>query len=108
VKSLLQFLDRFPPRLCRLVARERHGRKGLSARQIASRSGLALATVSALSRRSSWRGLPVDTVDAFARGCGVNLFALRRQIRFLKTGVWLHVQRAPREQRKMYDRILKS
>jgi len=105
--TLLQFLDRFPPHLCRLVARQSHGRRGLSARQIAARSGLSLATVSSLSVRRTWAGVKIETIDAFARGCGVDFFHLRRHVQFLKKGVWSHVKNSNREQRKMYRRLLK-
>lgn len=104
--TLLAFLDRFSPRLCRLVARERHGRKALSLREIAERSGLSLACVSQIATRSSWKGLKVETVEAFARGCGVDLFRLRRQVQFLKRGRWRHMDRCNPQQRAMYRRLI--
>lgn len=106
--TLLAFCDRMPPRLCRLVARERHGRKGLSLRQIAQRSGLSLACVSELSRRATWRGLKIETVEAFSRACGVDLFRLRRHVQFLKRGQWRHIEQCNFQQRRMYERLLRT
>ena len=80
--TLIQTLNRFPPCLCRLVARK--GRTPLTLAQIASLSGLSVSTVRALSAKKSWCGVSIDAVQSFSSACGVDILHPRRQIDFLR------------------------
>jgi len=72
--DLLKVLDRVPPCVCRLLARTASGRRALTHKEIADRSGLSESYVGQISRKNSWKDIPVSTVERFASGCGVNLF----------------------------------
>lgn len=91
--NLLIFLDRFPPKLCRFVATDRSGHRPLTTREIAKRGGLSTGRVSELSLKNTWRGVQVETVQAFAHGCGVDLFRLSQKNRFLKRSQWVHIKK---------------
>lgn len=74
-------LDRFPPVVIRLLARDQHGRRvvALTDAQIVHRSGLSLGEVRHLSRQTSWGDITIDAMLAFCKGCGAN-FDNRRWI----------------------------
>lgn len=82
--TLQQQLDKFPPALCRLVARKHRGRRPLTRREIASRSGLSLRQVDYLSKRTTWGGTTVKAMCAFATACGVDLLHPRRHVDWLR------------------------
>lgn len=82
--TLLEKLNRFPPFVCRLVARKLHGREALSEREIAERSGLSRKHVRTLSHARTWDNIPLATADRFAAGCGVNLAIPWRHVEWLK------------------------
>ncbi len=81
---LLERLNKFPPFLCRLVARKNHGEELLSERDIAKRSGLARDYVRRLSRLTAWDQVPTKTVQRFSDACGVNLLAPWRHVHWLR------------------------
>lgn len=65
-------VSRFPPILCRLLARHRYG-PPLTNEEIAQRSGLPLLYVAALSQETSWDVASLRAFRQFTRGCGVDL-----------------------------------
>lgn len=101
--TLLQKLERVPPFMCRLLARD--GRRGLSHNDIAERSGLERTTVRNLSFSTSWRGYTIDTIVAFTTACGVNHLAAEKQLDYAKRRLLPHTERATGAQRQMYDRL---
>ena len=103
--TLMEFLEHWPPRLVRLLARRRW--RPMSSREIARRGGLSPGWVNKLSLRDSWAGVSVDMVDRFARGCGVDLFSMRRQKRFLHGAKWAHTRSGTLTQRRFYERLMK-
>lgn len=105
--NLLAWLDRFPPCLVRLVARKKHGFARLSHAEIAQRSGLSISTVSLLSSRTTWRRIPPETIEAFTKGCGINLFRLHKEFHRLRRPRTrsTHIRRAKGPARQMYVRI---
>lgn len=107
MSRLLEFFDRMPPCVCRLVARGKHGRRGLSVRELAARSGLSKDTISRLSRATSWRE-HLRYVAVFSEACGVDFWRLAGPVRFLKRGGWEFLRKAAPKQRAMYERILKG
>lgn len=84
--TLLKTLNRFPPFLCRMVARTGRGRKcrALTSQEIADRSGLDPSTVSKLSRKRTWSKESLWVIDRFSSACGVDLLHPRRHIDLLK------------------------
>lgn len=81
--DLLQRLDRFPPCLCRVIARDGRGRK-LTSRQIAKRGGIDRATVNRTARRLGWRGVQIEIIDGYLYGCRINIFQMRRHVQYIK------------------------
>jgi hypothetical protein len=73
--SIEQRLRRFPPIVCRLLAREGRGSRPvvLSDATIAERSGLTVAQVQGLSHLLTWDDVSCAMMVAFSSGCGVNL-----------------------------------
>lgn len=77
--TLSEKLERFPPLVARLLARVPVSRKNpdfvraLTDAEIAQASGLPETTVVALSKLTDARGLDLDTIEAFYRGCRINL-----------------------------------
>jgi hypothetical protein len=91
-----------PPWLCRLLARKGvgRGRRAMSNREIAAASGLSPVTVGRLSHKKTWSNVNFRTVERFTKGCGVNLNALGRQRRFLRSAKLVHLRIRHAKQRK--------
>jgi len=70
--SIEQRLRRFPPIVCRLLAREggRHSRL-LTDKEISERSKLSEPRVIGLSHLLTWNDVPCGQMLDFTRGCGV-------------------------------------
>ncbi len=105
--TLLERLNRMPPCACRLLARDRRGRHGLTHRQLAERSGLARSTVAFLSFRTKWDGLSIDVIQKFSVACGVDLLAPAHAIYLLRTCKKPFLSKAPPAQRRFYLRLFK-
>lgn len=74
--TIAQRLDRFPPLVCRLLARRHAHKRGivpLSTVEIAVRSKLTPSIVSSLAPLTSWDSVPIPQALAFAKGCGIDL-----------------------------------
>lgn len=88
-----QRLRRFPPVVCRLLARE--GRGGhprfLSDEEIAEQSGLTVAQVNGLSHLLTWDDVPCSQMLAFSAACGIH-FSDRRSM--MKHGKYIQNCRA--------------
>ncbi len=106
-KYLLQSLDRFSPKLCRLLARKRGGRVPLSYAEISEISGLSSSTVVRISHRTTWRGMRVETVQRFSLACGVNLAAAdSNHVHFIRHHMRAMLKNANPNQRKMLRRLI--
>lgn len=92
--------------MCRFLARKHHGHAPMSHEDVAAASGLARSTVVAISKLASWDTLSLRTIVAFSEGCGVDLLAPWRQIRFWKRNKLAYLGRANPQQRKMFARLL--
>ena len=79
--SLVLKLDKLPPNLVRLIARD--GRKALSNRDIARKSGLSLKRIGQISKMTTWGSLQVGEAGAFADACGVDLINLAKTRKYL-------------------------
>lgn len=86
--SVLEHFDTLRPHEVRLLARRR-GRR-ITNKQIAKASGLSLAMISRISRKPSWKTIPVGIAQRFAEACGHDLLRPRRNLqyiaRFIRTG----------------------
>jgi hypothetical protein len=84
-KTLLEFIDRFPPFLVYALARK--DLKAISREQIAAVSGIPFRTVIRISNRLSWAEMKIEDIDAFARGCNFNFFHIRLQSELIRRSV---------------------
>lgn len=71
-------LKRFPPIVCRLLARKGKGAAGrglkpMTDEDIAANSGLTVAEVRSISWNTSWDKLDCRTMLAFSKACGINI-----------------------------------
>lgn len=79
MSSFQKYALRYPPILCRLLARVPNSRP-LSIDEIASRGGMSNLEVVMLSERTSWDEVPFMHMMRFLKGCGVD-FGDARQMR---------------------------
>lgn len=105
--TLLEKADRFPPCLCRYVARKDHGLAPLSHRELAKLAGLSKSTVADLSVKTSWAGVSIDTAVKFSQACGVDLLRPSRAVAFLRSGKKHHLTRLDRQQKKFFLRLIR-
>ncbi len=82
--ALIEKLDRFPPSLVILVARKNRGRTAMTLSEIARASGLSLRQVKLMAHRATWRGSRLETVDALAQACGVDVLRPKRHVDWFK------------------------
>jgi DNA-binding Xre family transcriptional regulator len=106
--SFRERLNRFPPILCRLLARKKHGLSAMSMQDIAKRGGLAVSTVSKISMLDSWDSVTLRTIDKFCKGCGIDPMRPRSHLEFFRRRKTVYMQKATPTQRKMFARILSS
>ena len=106
-RYVLKVLDRFPPKLCRLIARRGRGSgsRAMSNAEIAEVSGLDRSTITKLSRLNSWATVKVSTMQCFSLACGVSLLRPSRHISFYLRGKLLYQKSGPPAQRRMLDRL---
>lgn len=101
-----------PPDMCRFLARTgpRNHQRPLTNREIASRSGLGVGTISKLSQLKSWATVTVSTYEAYIKGCGVNPLCGRSQRQFVKRPdtKLAYQDRGSAAQKKMFRRIVES
>ena len=91
--SLILKLDKLPPNLVRLIARD--GRRALSNRDIANKSGLTLKRVGQISRMETWASLQVAEANAFAEACGVDLINQAKTRKYLmRSPAMAHLKKA--------------
>jgi hypothetical protein len=69
--SYLDQLDRLPPNICRLIAREGR-RQPLDNAALAARSGLTIERIAYISKLRSWASVTVGEMDAFRTACGIS------------------------------------
>ena len=109
MRYLLPFLDRYPPKWCRLVARKNRGRDMMSTRDLARVSGLPRSTVDKITKLDSWRSVGAETIHRFSLACGVNFLDgtnLKRNREFFLKRRWVHLTRADQQQQQMFWKLL--
>lgn len=67
-------LNQISPILCRMLARQPHGRP-LTTFEISNKSGIPAHFVEVYSWSQRWDDIPMGNAFAFARACGVDLFS---------------------------------
>jgi hypothetical protein len=68
----LEKMDRLPPNVCRLIAREPHKSKvPRTTETIAKFSGFSKQKVLHISRLRTWKDVTVGDMEAFKLGCGL-------------------------------------
>lgn len=108
--NLFEIADRFPPNICRLVARVKSGRmhRPKTDREIAQDSGLSRSYVGHLALRRTWKGIPIDVVVRFSTACGVNLKRPGRTRQFLRKGKRAYLRTATFKQRVKMGKLLNT
>lgn len=104
---MFELANRFPPFICRYVARKKHGNEPKSHSDLARESKLSRSYVAVLSRKRTWKGIPIDVVERFSSACGVNLMAPSKTREFLKRAKKEHLQNASGAQRKFIFSLFK-
>lgn len=95
-------IDRYPPVLCRLLARVPKG-KPLTTEQIAERSGLSPVQVEAISRQTDWRGIDLPTARSFMLGCNTDLSDRKHCRR-----IWMYLKSQPRVPSRRFSYLRRS
>lgn len=103
-------LDRYPPVLCRLLARQKRGRP-LTTREIAETSGLPPAKVEAISESVNWDGVGVYEMRGFTKACGcdfTNQSDMRRVEDYLrKRPKFTYLRKSPFWREYYYPLVIK-
>lgn len=105
MNTILDIANKFPPCLCRYLARKNHGHKPLSVREIAQKSGLSKSTVAELAVKETWSGVSIDTVVRFSQACGVDLLRPRDTISYLRRARKVHIENADPIQKKFFLKL---
>lgn len=91
-------LDRFPPILCRLLARQPRGRP-LTTAEISAASGLTEVGVFTVSNQTDWKGIDIYTMRRFTEACGVDITSRSEMTRvesyLRKRPNWRYLRRDP-------------
>ena len=85
----MKALERFSPRVVRLLARRGIGRASrlMTTHEIAFSSGLSVRIVQRISRSNRWDEIRIGEAMAFMRACGFNPDATRRHAAYLRRGL---------------------
>ena len=93
MNRLLKKLDKLPPNLVRVLARD--GNEAMSNRDIASKAGMSTKRIGQISRLKTWATISVGEVDSFAEACGVDVINQSKTRKYLMRGpAMAHVQKA--------------
>lgn len=71
-KAFFHRVTKFPPILCRLLARSKPRGPAASAEDIVRKSGLSPADVHFISWKTDWEGIDIFKLRAFTNACGVS------------------------------------
>jgi hypothetical protein len=110
MKSIWQQIDRFPPILCRLLARVPRGRP-LTTEEIATASQLPPAKVEALSISTSWHGVDVYEMKRFMLACHMDIAspaAINRIEDYIRKGAKFSYLRRSKQWEAYYLPLMKK
>lgn len=82
--TLTETLDKFPPCLCRLVARQPGRYRRMTLLELSVVSGLSYGSVRRLSLKKTWANVPPEIIDKFAGACGVDILHTKRKVFYVK------------------------
>ena len=110
--SFTSTAKKYPPVLCRLLARNR--RNALSNWEFFQRVTLTAFEIEQISRLTSWDNVPFGTMQKFLKGCGIDFENWRQMGRlndFIKSQAnqgspWRHLRKS-REWLSYYEPLLK-
>ena len=102
----MSHFDQLPPALCRLLAAKNRGRKPLSTRAIADKSGLSKSVVDKVSKLTTWDDVSVSTMLRFTQACGVDILHIKSTIRRIRRLQKPHLHAGQKSQEKMIIRLL--
>jgi hypothetical protein len=106
--TIFEIANKFPPCLCRFVARKNHGHTPMSHRDISAASGISKTKVAEISLRRTWEGVPINEVESFARACGVDLLRLKPTLDYLRRGKRVHLKNANPAQKEFLQRMFRG
>lgn len=98
--SFWQRAENFPPILCRLLARENHGGHPapMTDEAIASRSGLTIYRVNAISNSLSWADVELHAMRQFLIACELDFCdakQMKRLTMYMRRGRLAYLRRSP-------------
>lgn len=70
MKNYYHYARRYPPILCRLLARK--GGRAMKTSEISIKSGLSAWAIEGLADRTTWDGIALDVIESFTKACGVD------------------------------------
>lgn len=103
---IFELAEKFPPHVCRLLARKANGRRPMSCRDLAVEAGLSKSYVAELSRKRTWAGIPIDVVEKFSLACGVDLTRTRNVKIYIRRNKKIHLRAAVPVQRKFFKSLM--
>lgn len=110
-KSTVEYLDRLPPYVCRMIARYNH--IAMSTDVIAARSLLSRRKVLQLSKLRTFASVPVAVADNFRAACGITWENERQHYYYLirtrrSKKPFAHLDRLSVSERAMINRAIGS
>lgn len=93
--------QRFPPLMCRLLARSNDGHnraKAMTDEDIAKRSGLPMSEVKRISWSLSWNEIPFGSMLKFLKGCDIDFddrFSIKNSTRMMNSGRFTYLRKHP-------------
>lgn len=77
----------------------------MTCREISDLSGISKSTVASMSKARTWEGRSVDTVEAFANACGVDIFNPHKVVKYFRNTKQVHLRKAHPAQVRMFMEI---
>lgn len=106
--TLLEVANKFPPCVCRMLARKKNGHAPLSVREIAQKSGISKSIVATLSMKDSWEGVAIEDVVQFSLACGVDLMRPAETMKYIRRSKRVHLENADPSQKKFFLRLFSA
>ena len=102
--TLLERLNRIPPKRCRAVARQNG--HAISNESLAAICGFSKGRIVTISHMTKWDGLTLEDATKFAKACGLRLECLKTDFYHKIRRMKKVVKSLDGAQRKMYSDLL--
>ena len=102
--TLLDRINKISPKLCRAVARQRHGQP-ISHSELGLRCGLTKWDVIRLIKKDVWDDVPLRVIVRFSEACGVDLMR-PGQIKYKLRRMKSVINNLAPVQRQLYGKLL--